>query len=276
MSDDPPSDDTLADWLGQPTHSPADSAANALRSVRAGGRPALPKRFYGKAGFAPAEGGFRLTLDGRPANTPAKQPLTVSTEALANAVAVEWEAQVEVIDPAAMPLTRLANTAIDGVAPRFGEVAKDLCAYARTDLVVYRAGDPARLVAAQAAAWDPVLDWAHEALGARFILSEGIRHVDQPERSVEALERAVAAIEGPFRLAAAHTMTTLTGSLLIALSVVHGRLTPEEAWAAAHVDETYQAEVWGRDEEAEARMAGRWAEFEAAARMIALAGTGSA
>ena len=267
------SDDPLPDWLGEPTNSPPrPQAPDPLRSVRDGGRPALPKRFYAQAGFAVAGDGFRLTLDGRPANTPAKNPLILPTKDLAEAVAAEWAAQVEVIDPARMPLTRLANTAIDGVAPRHAAVVEDLCTYARTDLVAYRAGDPERLVAMQAAAWDPVLDWAYETLGARFILSEGVRHVEQPEGSVRALEQAVAAIKGPFRLAAFHTLTTLTGSLLIALAILHGRLTTAEAWDAAHVDETYQAAVWGSDTEAEARMMTRRAEFEAAALTAKLAG----
>ncbi|KQT11741.1 ATPase [Methylobacterium sp. Leaf399] len=262
-------DDTLSDWLGEPDPS---SARDPLKAVREGGRPALPKRFYEQAGFADAGGGFRLTLDGRSANTPAKNPLTLPTRALAEAVAAEWQTQVAVIDPARMPLTRLANTAIDGVAPRREAVVADLAAYAVTDLVAYRAGEPERLVAMQAAAWDPVLDWAYEALGARFILSEGVRHVDQPERSIRILEEAIAATEGPFRLAALHTMTTLTGSLLIALAVLRGRLSPEEAWEAAHVDETYQAAVWGPDEEAQARMTMRKAEFEAAALTAQYAG----
>ena len=127
-------------------------------------------------------------------------------------------------------------------------------------------------VADQARAWDPVLDWARDTFGARLILSEGVMHVSQPEASVAALRRAVFAVENPYRLAALHTLTTLTGSLLIALAVLHGRLTPEEAWAAAHVDETYQAAVWGRDAEAEERLAKRRAEFEAAATVAALAG----
>lgn len=266
------SDDILPDRLGEPTGSPApSSAADALRAVRDGGRPALPRRFYKEAGHAEAEGGFRLTLDGRPANTPAKHPLILPTRALAEAVAAEWAAQVEVVDPARMPLTRLANTAIDGVAPRHAAVVGDLCTYARTDLVAYRAGDPERLVAAQAAAWDPVIDWAHEALGARFVLSEGIRHVEQPDGTVRALERAVAGIGDPFRLAAFHTLTTLTGSLLIALAVLHGRLNADQAWEAAHVDETYQASVWGADAEALARLVARRLEFDAAAAMLRLA-----
>jgi chaperone required for assembly of F1-ATPase len=167
-----------------------------------------------------------------------------------------------------MPLTRLANTAIDGVAPRHAAVAADLCAYAGTDLLAYRAGDPERLVAAQGAAWDPILDWARDELGARVILSEGVMHVEQPPDTVRALSDAVKAVADPFHLAGLHTLTTLTGSLLIALAVLRGHLTPAEAWAAAHVDETYQAEVWGRDAEAEARLEARRAEFEAAADLV--------
>jgi chaperone required for assembly of F1-ATPase len=260
--------DPIDPFFTVPSDAPA--APDPLAAVRNQGRPALPKRFYKQAGLVEAEGGFRLALDGRSANTPARKPLILPTRALGEAVAAEWGAQVEFIDPAAMPLTRLANTAIDGVSDRREAVVADLSAYAGTDLVAYRAGTPERLVAAQAAAWDPILDWAHETFGARFILSEGVMHVTQPEASVRALEGAIAAAEGPFRLAALHTMTTLTGSLLIALAVLHGRLTPEEAWAAAHVDETYQAGVWGADEEAEARLALRKAEFEAAAKVVAL------
>lgn len=265
------SEDPNNPFLGD--SSEASKPADPLASVRNQGRPALPKRFYKQAGLIEVEGGFRLALDGRGANTPARKPLILPTRDLGEAVAAEWGAQAEFIDPAAMPLTRLANTAIDGVADRREAVVADLSAYAGTDLVAYRAGTPERLVAAQAKAWDPILEWAREALGARFILSEGVMHVTQPEATVHALEGAVAAVEDPFRLAALHTMTTLTGSLLIALAVLHGRLDPEEAWAAAHVDETYQAGVWGSDEEAEARMAGRWTEFEAAARIIARSGS---
>ncbi|MEZ4128624.1 ATP12 family protein, partial [Salmonella enterica] len=127
-------------------------------------------------------------------------------------------------------------TSIDGVAPRHAAVVEDLCAYAGTDLIAYRAGDPERLVSAQAAAWDPVLDWARETFGARVILSEGVMHVAQPHDTVRSLSDAVAAVESPFRLAGLHTLTTLTGSLLIALAVLRGRLSPAEAWDAALVD----------------------------------------
>ncbi|MER2267493.1 ATP12 family chaperone protein [Methylobacterium oxalidis] len=260
-------DDITRDWLGEPTDG---AAPDPMRAARGPAKP-LPKRFYREAGIGEGEGGFRLTLDGRPANTPARNPLAVPGRDLAERIAAEWQAQDEIIDPARMPVTRLVNTAIDGVAPRRAAVIDDLAAYAGTDLLAYRAESPERLVAAQAAAWDPILDWAREALGARLILSEGVMHVAQPDASVQALRRAIEAADGPFRLAALHTMTTLTGSLLIALAVLRGHLSPDEAWAAAHVDETYQASVWGRDAEAEARLALRRAEFDAAAQVAALA-----
>lgn len=257
--------DVTRDWLGDPEAQP-----DPVRAARQSAKPALPKRFYTEAGIAEAEDGYRLVLDGRPAHTPARRRLAVPQAALAAALAEEWGAQEEFIDPARMPLTRLVNSALDGVAERREAVIDDLSAYAGTDLVVYRAGDPARLVAAQAAAWDPVLDWAREALRARFILSEGVMHVTQPAESVAALRRAIEAVDTPTALAGLHSMTTLTGSLLIALAVLHGRLTPQEGWAAAHVDETFQAEVWGHDAEADERLAKRRAEFEAAARVAAL------
>ncbi|MCJ2016529.1 ATPase [Methylobacterium sp. E-065] len=259
--------DETTDWLGQPHD---DGAPDPVRAARGHAKPALPRRFYTEAGFSEGPDGFRLTLDGRPANTPARNPLRLPTRALAERVAAEWAAQETQIDPARMPLTRLANTAIDGVAPRLAAVAADLSAYAGTDLVAYRAGDPERLVAAQATAWDPILAWARETFGARVILSEGVMHVTQPDDTVRALSATVQAVTDPFCLAGLHTLTTLTGSLLIALAVLKGRLTPAEAWAAAHVDETYQAAIWGRDTEAEARLEARRAEFEAAAELVAL------
>ena len=264
----PMSDDVTQDWLGEPSDAPRP---DPVRSARGHAKPALPRRFYKQAGFSEGADGFRLTLDGRPANTPARNPLSVPSRALAERLAAEWEAQVESIDPATMPLTRLANTAIDGVAPRIEAVIADLSTYAGTDLVAYRADGPERLVSAQGDAWDPVLDWARATLGARLILSEGVMHVAQPAETVRALTESVAIVRDPFRLAALHTLTTLTGSLLIALAVLHGRMTSDAAWAAAHVDETYQAAVWGRDTEAEARLANRRAEFEAAALVMRLA-----
>lgn len=252
-------DEIAKDWFGE------GARPDPLRAAREGGKPALPKRFYAQAGVAPGEGGFGLVLDGRPARTPAKNPLAVPERAVADALATEWNAQEDVIDPTRMPLTRLVNSALDGVAQRRAAVIEDVAAYAGSDLVVYRAGDPARLVEDQARAWDPVLAWARERLGARFSLSEGVMHVAQDDGALAAVRAAVERFASPVALAGLHAATTLTGSILIALMLADGALTPDAAWAAAHVDEDFQASVWGRDAEAEVRRERRRAEFDAAA-----------
>lgn len=242
-----------------------------VRLAQQQARPPLPKRFYKEAGVAERDGGFALVLDGRPARTPAKQFLAVPSRPAAEALAAEWNAQAEVLDPAAMPLTRLVNSALDGVAADPESVRADLLRYAGSDLLCYRAGDPARLVERQSTAWDPVLDWAHDDLGARFILAEGVMFAEQPERALDAVARALAGVGSPLALAALHSMTSLTGSVLLALAVARGRLSAAQAWAAAHVDEDYQAELWGIDDEAMERRAARWREMEAAAALFALA-----
>lgn len=242
-----------------------------VRLAQQQARPPLPKRFYKEAGVAERDGGFALVLDGRPARTPAKQFLAVPSRPAAEALAAEWNAQAEVLDPAAMPLTRLVNSALDGVAADPEAVRADLLRYAGSDLLCYRAGDPARLVERQSTAWDPVLDWAHDDLGARFILAEGVMFAEQPERALDAVARALAGVGSPLALAALHSMTSLTGSVLLALAVARGRLSAAQAWAAAHVDEDYQAELWGIDDEAMERRAARWREMEAAAALFALA-----
>jgi chaperone required for assembly of F1-ATPase len=236
-----------------------------------GGRAPLPKRFYTRAEVLAIDGLHAVGLDGRPALTPARARLAFSGLELAAEVAAEWEAQVERIDPATMPLTRLANAAIDGVANEMEAVAADIVKYAGSDLVCYRAEGPERLVARQATHWDPVLAFARDDLGARFVLAEGVMFVAQRPESLEAVRRAIPD-ENAFVLAATHTMTTLTGSALLALSVQRGRLSAEAAWAAAHVDEDWTVELWGHDAEAAARRASRWREMAAAARMAALAG----
>ena len=193
------------------------------------------------------------------------------TRAAAALAAQEWAGQGEAIDPATMPVTRIANSAIDGVAAAMRETRAELAAYAETDLVYYRAGAPEKLVAAQAEAYDPVLDWAHEAYGARFMLAEGVIHLRQPERSLRTIRTALEAFDEPFALAALHVMTTLTGSILLALGVFRGRFSAAEAWRIAHVDEDFQIGQWGEDDEAMARRAARWREMEAAAEMAAAA-----
>jgi len=249
----------------------SEERANPMRAAQANMRPALPKRFYKKADVAAREGGFALELDGRAARTPAKNPLVLPTRPLAELLAAEWDAQVETIDPATMPATRLANSAIDGVKVKMAEVRAEIAAYAGADLLCYRAGEPESLAEAQSAAWDSVLAWARDEFGARFVLSEGVRHVAQPEPTLQAIRAALERIDDPFALAALHVMTTLTGSALLALAVGRGRLAAEEAWRAAHVDEDFQISRWGEDAEAAARRAARWREMQAAAQVFAAA-----
>jgi chaperone required for assembly of F1-ATPase len=233
-------------------------------------KPALPKRFYKHVTVAEEGGRYGPLLDGKPIRTPGKAPLAVPNQALAEAIAAEWRAQGERIDPRTMPLTKLANSAIDGVEARGEAVIDDILAHARADLLCYRASGPEALRAAQAAQWDTVIAWAKEALHAPLTLTDGIVHVTQPESSIAALRERIAGLDA-FSLAALHVMTSLTGSALLALAVAAKRLSPDEAWAAAHVDEDFQIGRWGEDEEAKARRAARKAEFDAAARMLRLA-----
>lgn len=232
-------------------------------------RPPLPKRFYKAVAIEPREEGFAILLDGRPVRTPAKRQLALSVEALAEAVAAEWEGQGERIDPATMPLTRLVNTALDAVADNMDEVANDIAGFAASDLLCYRAEAPAALVRRQAEAWDPLLAWARSALGADFAVQTGLMPIDQPAHAVASVRRALGRLDA-LSLAATHVLTTLTGSAILAVAHVEGRLSLEEAWSAATVDERWQCEQWGRDAEAEARTAERLAEATAAARCLRL------
>jgi chaperone required for assembly of F1-ATPase len=243
--------------------SPDDPVAAARRTTR----PAPRRRFYAQATASPAADGHAVLLDGKVARTPAGRALKAPTPALAEAIAAEWQAQHGVIDPAKMPLTRLANAIIDGVADTPQPVADEVAKYLKSDLLFYRADSPSGLVALQARHWDPILAWAQQVLGADFKLGEGVIHVAQPE---PALAAARAAIPGdPWRLGAAHVVTTLTGSALIALAMARGALSPEAAWQAAHVDEDWNIAQWGRDEMAMARRDFRHAEFLAAAIVLA-------
>ena len=231
-------------------------------------RQSLPRRFYAEADVAEAPEGFAVRLDGKPVRTPGRAVLALPSAAAAALVAREFSDQDEAIDPVSMPVLRLANSAIDGVAGEPQAVLDDIVRFSRSDLVCYRAGSPDALVARQARAWDPVLDWARSALGARFFLAEGVVHVEQPPESVAAVASWLDARRDPFRLAAIHVMTTLTGSALLALCVEAGALRPDEAWAAAHVDEDWNAEQWGEDAEAAARRAARRRDFDAAVALV--------
>lgn len=251
---------------------PADEP-DPVRAAQAGMKPTLPKRFYKEAAVEERDGRHALTLDGRGARTPGRQPLAVASRPLAEAMAAEWAGQGVEIDPSTMPITRIVNSALDGVAPRMAEVVEDLVRYAGSDLVYYRTSEPERLARAQNAAWDPILAWARERHGARFTLAEGIMHVAQPEEAVAAIRSALEEIRSPEALAALHVMTSLSGSVLIALAHVAGALGAEEAWAAAHVDELYQESIWGEDYEAFERRKRRQADFLAASTVYRLAGT---
>jgi chaperone required for assembly of F1-ATPase len=248
------------------------SPGDPMRAAQRNMRPAVMRRFYAAASVAPVAAGFALRLDGRGARTPAGNRLVFPTLALAELAAKEWAGQGEAIDPATMPVARIANSAIDGVAAAIAETRAELAAYAETDLLCYRAGAPQELAEAQASAYDPVLDWANEAFGARFILAEGVTHRRQPERALRAISAELRALDEPFALAALHVMTTLTGSILLALGVFRGGLTAPEAWRIAHVDEDFQIGQWGEDDEAMARRAARWREMAAAAKIAAALG----
>lgn len=224
----------------------------------------LPKRFYEKAEVAPAEGGFAVTLDGKTVKTPARNPLVVPTEALANLIQREWHMQKDVIDPTQMPVTRLVNTAIDGIAAEPEAVAEDIVKYAGNDMMLYRAGEPELLVKRQSERWDPVLVWIAETFGARFILAEGVMYREQPAEAVEAVRSALAPHTHPIALAALHTMTTLTGSALLALAYAEGRHDLATIWDLAHLEEDWTTEQWGEDEDARIRRAKRLVEMTAA------------
>jgi chaperone required for assembly of F1-ATPase len=234
--------------------------------VRRAARMPRPKRFYSETGIIAVDGGFAVTLDGRPIRTPSGRVVTVPQREIAQAVAAEWDAQQETIDPLTMPMTRFANSVVDAVIDRVELVREDVAKYLRSDLLFYRAGHPDALVMREASHWDGVLYWARDTLGAHFILAEGIMHVGQPDAAVEAARAALPS--DPWPVAALHVVTTLTGSALLALALLHGVLDPDQVWAAAHVEEDWNAEQWGVDEETAARRAARLVDFRAAAHIL--------
>jgi len=257
-----------------------DQADNPVEAVRRAVRPVRQRRFYKVVTIAAGENGqgqsgYAVQLDGKPARTPAGRPLAAPVPELARALAQEWEAQGEHIDPAKMPRTRLANTIIDGVATARGQVAAEIRKYLGSDLVFYRAEAPAPLRARQAQNWDPILAWARQALGANFQIAIGVVHVTQSTAALEAAASAIPDDPGPdddWRLGALHVATTLTGSALIALALMRGVISADAAWAAAHVDEDWNMAQWGRDEVALQRRAFRFAEFQAAAVVLRVLG----
>ena len=242
------------------------SPLDPQEAVRRATRTPQRKRFYASASVAKTDGGFSVTLDGRPIKTPSGKIVIAPKREIAEAIAAEWQAQQEIIDPLTMPLTRLANSVVEAVVDRVDAVTDDVAKYFQSDLLFYRAGHPDALVAREAAHWDPALFWAADALGAHFILAEGIVHVRQPESAVAAARAALPT--DPWSIAALHVITTLTGSALLALALLRGVLDQDQVWAAAHVDEDWNAEKWGVDEEIAARHAARFVEFAAAASVL--------
>ncbi|SEQ18379.1 ATP12 family chaperone protein [Thalassovita taeanensis] len=209
------------------------------------------KRFWKEASVTEADDGFTVQLDGRPVRTPAKTLLVVPTRAMALAVADEWDAQEGEIKPQTMPVTRSANAALDKVAQQHDEVAALIADYGGTDLLCYRAPAPQELIARQAAAWDPILDWAEQSLGVRLICAEGVMHIAQDPEGQCVLQARVRAMD-PFRLTAFHDLVSLSGSLVLGFAAVHDLLPPQQIWALSRIDELWQEEQWGADDEATA------------------------
>jgi chaperone required for assembly of F1-ATPase len=245
-----------------------NSPHDPMEAARRGARPQLRRKFYRLAQVAEAGGAFAILLDARPVKTPARRALAAPRRALAQALAAEWNAQAELIDPLSMPLTRLANSIIDGIVDAPEAVVAHIEKYLASDLLVYRAPGPEALVAREAQHWDPLIEWAREELGAPFVLGEGTNFVAQPAAAL--LAAAAAIPRDPWRLGAVHAITTLTGSALIALALDAGQLSADAAWAAAHVDEDWNMERWGADELALERRRYRQAEMHAAAAVLAL------
>ncbi|EAU42580.1 hypothetical protein FP2506_07061 [Fulvimarina pelagi HTCC2506] len=225
----------------------------------------LPKRFYEEAALGSAETGYQVLLDGRPVKTPAKKALVLPNDEISNAIRDEWAAQGERIDPGTMPATRLANTVVDAVALDPKPVLAEVPRYAETDLLFYRAGHPDSLVERQRERWDPIVVWASELLEVRFVLTEGVMHVEQSAESLKAFAKRVSPIHDPWVIAGLQQATSISGSGLIALALFERRLGVDEAWALSRLDEDWNAERWGEDEEAQLVSRRRKADFETAA-----------
>lgn len=234
--------------------------------------PNAMKRFYKDVACELGEGGYGVALDGKSIKTPQRMRLAVPSKALGEDIAAEWQAQGEHILPDTMPLSRIANSAIDWVGAQREAVIGEICGYASSDLLFYRAEDPSQLAEHQGAAWDAMVKWAEGQAGCRLMLAAGIVHVEQPPQALTAFEKLIGA-HNDFALAALSTATTLSGSALLSLGVSHCQIDADAAWAAAHVDEDWQIAQWGTDAEATARRANRTRDFMAAVRILDLCRT---
>ncbi len=223
------------------------------------------KRFWKTATVEKAGDGYQVLLDGRKLRTPVKSELIVPSREMAEAIAAEWDAQEEKIDPMTMPVTRSANAAIDKVGPMHAEVAALVSEYGGTDLLCYRAESPEGLVKRQSEAWDPLLEWAAETLSAPLKPTTGVMHVEQDAAALENLAKRVSDMDN-FQLAAFHDLVGMSGSLIIGFATIHGFLPVPELWRRSRIDEDWQVEQWGEDDEATATEAGKREGFEHAAR----------
>ena len=244
----------------------SQSAGDPMESARRSSRAVLRKRFYASAGTGEADGGFTVTLDGKPIKTPSGRTVVVPVRSLAEMIAAEWNAQGEFIEPLTMPVTRFANSVVQGVSDNVSAVIDDVAKYFGSDLLFYRAGHPKGLVARETEHWDPVLFWGAQTLGAHFILAEGVMHVRQPDQAIAAARAALP--DDSWAIGALHVITTLTGSALLSLALFHGVIGPAQAWAAAHVDEDWNAEKWGVDEETATRKAAKLVDFNAVVAVL--------
>lgn len=227
------------------------------------------RRFWKAAHIRAAEDGWEVLLDDRPLRTPGKQPLILPTEPLARAIADEWDAQTDLIDPLSMPLTRAANSAIEKVTPQRAAVAEMLADYGGTDLLCYRAEEPESLIRSQADGWDPLIDWSATELRAPLRITHGVIPVPQDAASLARLRAPVDGLD-VFGLTALHDLVTLPGSLILGLAVINGRISADDAHALSRIDDEYQAERWGRDEDSDAAAAGRLEAMRSAERLWTL------
>lgn len=250
---------------------PEASANNASEKAKRSAVRSLPKRFYERVSVEDNGNGFAIKLDARSVRTPQGTEFIVPTKALADAVACEWQAQSEVIDPSTMPLTKLSNSTLDGVIPNREVVVDDIAKFSGHDAICYRAEQPQGLVARQSEHWDPILDWAHNSLGVRWVCAGGVMPVTQPPETSNAV-RTRLNDTSPFQLAALHELTTLAGSALLALAYYDGALTFDRLWQSANLEEDWQIEHWGEDSEAKARRTIRHGDAKAADQLFVLSG----
>lgn len=263
--------DILSDLNGDKTDEPKDPVKVSQKAMR---KP-LPKRFYEHVTVIKTDGQFGIALDERPLKTPGKNPLSFNHEVFAERLAQEFDAQEKEINPATMPFYRLANTAFDGVATDMQAVREDIIRFSGSDLLCYRAEGPQPLLDLQSKFWDEPLDWIAGLIGSRFVLAEGVMHVSQPKAATAGFGVLVGQFNDPLGVSAFHVMTTLTGSSILALAVMNAKMSPQQAWAAAHVDEDWNIAHWGEDPYAQALRTSKWVDMDVAGFVASTLNAGS-